>query len=214
MPPPAWPAFLVATSAGEVGIDLDADHLVCDLVAAERMIQRLGRVNRRGGEGRVAMVEVVSVPPEPPKDGAKEDVKEKYKDDCDRVAAWKAVLLALMPGEDGRHDASPAAIADLKEKHGVLFAPPAITPAPLHPRLDRAVVEAWAMTSLIEHPGRPEPAPWLRGWVEDDSSGGAGCRGATAKTGPTGTRSRRSSRPRHRMPARCWRPSPAWCATP
>jgi CRISPR-associated endonuclease/helicase Cas3 len=42
------PAFLVATSAGEVGVDIDADHMVSDLVAWERMAQRLGRVNRRG----------------------------------------------------------------------------------------------------------------------------------------------------------------------
>jgi CRISPR-associated endonuclease/helicase Cas3 len=37
------PAILVATSAGEVGVDLDADHMVCDLVPWERMVQRLGR---------------------------------------------------------------------------------------------------------------------------------------------------------------------------
>lgn len=50
-------AFLIATSAGEVGVDLDADHMVCDLVAWERMVQRLGRVNRRGdGEARVIVV--------------------------------------------------------------------------------------------------------------------------------------------------------------
>ena len=45
------PAFLFATSAGEVGVDLDAEHMVSDLVAWERMVQRLGRVNRRGGKG-------------------------------------------------------------------------------------------------------------------------------------------------------------------
>lgn len=50
-------AFLVATSAGEVGVDLDADQMVCDIVAWERMIQRLGRVNRRGdGDARVVVV--------------------------------------------------------------------------------------------------------------------------------------------------------------
>jgi len=38
------PVFLFATSAGEVGVDLDADHMACDLVAWERMIQRLGRI--------------------------------------------------------------------------------------------------------------------------------------------------------------------------
>ena len=50
-------AFVVATSAGEVGVDLDADHAVMDLVAFERMRQRLGRVNRRGE--RVATVGVL-----------------------------------------------------------------------------------------------------------------------------------------------------------
>ncbi|HMQ22197.1 MAG TPA: hypothetical protein PKE00_06885, partial [Planctomycetota bacterium] len=53
------PTFLVATSAGEVGVDMDADHMVCDLVAWERMVQRLGRVNRRGGDDRDAKVVVV-----------------------------------------------------------------------------------------------------------------------------------------------------------
>ena len=46
--PPDRPTFLIATAAGEVGVDLNADHLVCDLVEWERMQQRFGRVNRRG----------------------------------------------------------------------------------------------------------------------------------------------------------------------
>lgn len=45
---PTTPVFVIATSAGEVGVDLDADHAVLDLVEWERMVQRLGRVNRRG----------------------------------------------------------------------------------------------------------------------------------------------------------------------
>jgi CRISPR-associated endonuclease/helicase Cas3 len=57
-------AFLIATSAGEVGVDLDADHMVCDLVAWERMVQRLGRVNRRG-EGDAKVVVVVDSEPVP-----------------------------------------------------------------------------------------------------------------------------------------------------
>ena len=40
--------FLVSTSAGEVGVDLDADHAVMDLAPMESMIQRFGRVNRVG----------------------------------------------------------------------------------------------------------------------------------------------------------------------
>lgn len=53
------PVFLIATSAGEVGVDLDADHAVLDLVEYERMVQRLGRVNRRGdGEATVCIIPV------------------------------------------------------------------------------------------------------------------------------------------------------------
>jgi CRISPR-associated endonuclease/helicase Cas3 len=37
---------------------------------------------------------------------------------------------------------------------------------PLRPALTRALVDAWSMTSLAEHPGRPEVEPWLRGWVD------------------------------------------------
>ena len=51
------PSFVFSTSAGEVGVDLDADHMVSDLVPFERMVQRFGRVNRRGegdAEVRVA----------------------------------------------------------------------------------------------------------------------------------------------------------------
>lgn len=58
------PAFLIATSAGEVGIDLDADHMVCDLVAYERMVQRFGRVNRRGE--KQTQINVVAIPPKLP----------------------------------------------------------------------------------------------------------------------------------------------------
>jgi CRISPR-associated endonuclease/helicase Cas3 len=40
--------YLVCTSAGEVGVNITADHLVCDLTTFESMAQRFGRVNRFG----------------------------------------------------------------------------------------------------------------------------------------------------------------------
>jgi CRISPR-associated endonuclease/helicase Cas3 len=42
------PVFLVCTSAGEVGVNISADHLICDLSTFESMAQRFGRVNRFG----------------------------------------------------------------------------------------------------------------------------------------------------------------------
>ena len=162
--PPDAPTFLVATSAGEVGIDMDADHMVCDLVAFERMVQRLGRVNRRGR--RSALVEVIYVRPQ-----VRPDAKGKAKADQERALveheARVRVLRALEKDAEGRYDASPEALVELKTRLPDLV-DGATTPPPLHPPLTRPHLEAWAMTSLIEHEGRTEVEPWLRGWEKED----------------------------------------------
>ena len=44
----------------------------------------------------------------------------------------------------------------------------ATTPAPPYPALTRPLVDAWSMTSLKRHEGRPEVGPWLRGWEEQE----------------------------------------------
>lgn len=40
--------YMIATSCAEVGVNLDADHGLCDLSALDSMIQRIGRINRFG----------------------------------------------------------------------------------------------------------------------------------------------------------------------
>ena len=165
--PPDAPTFLIATSAGEVGVDLDADHLVCDLVAYERMVQRLGRVNRRGGEGRTAIVDVFAVRPSTPNANAKKADIEKHENELATYKRLLAPLFLLSPVENGHGDASPAAITNLKSGHPAVV-DGATTLAPLYPELTRPLVDAWSMTSLSQHEGRPEVAPWLRGWEEED----------------------------------------------
>ena len=156
------PVFLVSTSAGEVGVDLDADHMVCDLVPWERMVQRLGRVNRRG-EGAAQVLVVDQGLPDP-----------KNVDEA-KNARHKAVRnliknLPKLPPENGdAYQASPAALIGLRESLGThQLLDEASTPPPLHPALTRPLVDAWAMTSLLEHTGRPEVGPWLRGWVDEE----------------------------------------------
>jgi CRISPR-associated endonuclease/helicase Cas3 len=150
---PPMPSFLIATSAGEVGIDLDADHMVCDLVEWERMVQRLGRVNRRGGKD--ARVEVIAAPPK--------ESKADAEDWGTRLARLRRPIDRLDGG------ASPAAIVALKNDTSLKnVLQEAQTPAPLRPALTRSLVDAWSMTSLDEHAGRPEVGPWLRGWVKDE----------------------------------------------
>lgn len=146
---PTSPTFLVSTSAGEVGVDMDADHMVADLVTWERMVQRLGRVNRRGDTA----AQVVIVPEEPASD------PERFE----RVRA----LLLRLPQRDDSHDASPGAILELKAMFGAEIQL-ASSPTPLHPPLSRAALESWSMTSLEEHTGRPAVQPWIRGWIDEE----------------------------------------------
>ena len=157
---PEVPVFLVATSAGEVGVDMDADHMVGDLVAFERMVQRLGRVNRRGGQNRDAVVEVICPRPQ-------EKVKAKQEAAIALHEARERVFRALPNDTQGRYEASPQAFVDLKAQHPSL-AEDATTTPPLHPPLTRPHLEAWAMTSLATHEGRTEVEPWLRGWEADE----------------------------------------------
>lgn len=174
--------FVFATSAGEVGIDLDADHMVCDLVAWERMVQRLGRVNRRG-HGAATVHVIVEWPqadkktqdainkPQSERTNAERKKVDEFQAANQQVEVLIRPILAL-PGGDGCHLASPGAIRLLKIKAerdqylaDILAA--ATSLAPLRPGLTRPLVDAWSMTSLEKHTGRPLVAPWLRGWVDD-----------------------------------------------
>lgn len=163
--------FLFATSAAEVGVDLDADHMVCDLVSWDRMVQRLGRVNRRGG--REAEVVVVLGDDEPKK---KTRGKKKGDSQVDPEEGIKNACLAALrslPAVDQGYDASLHGLHELESQAAedpVLadLLQKARTPAPLYPALSLPLLEAWAMTSLEEHSGRPEVAPWLRGWIDEE----------------------------------------------
>jgi len=181
--PPDKPTFLIATSAAEVGVDLDAEHMVSDLVPWERMVQRLGRVNRRGN-GNAAIVVVREPERKLPKNVEKalakpvdqRDEKEKkavikYETEIASARSWLEPLGKLPETEDAR-DASPGAIRKLKlrgevDKDISQVLLKASTPAPLYPALTRPLVDAWSMTSLKEHTGRPAIDPWLRGWTDD-----------------------------------------------
>jgi CRISPR-associated endonuclease/helicase Cas3 len=192
---PSYATFAFATSAGEVGIDLDADHMVCDLVTWERMVQRLGRVNRRGhGNAKIVVVQQPGPKPSKAEETAlKKSENEREKKDIKAVADYQAKVdraralshpFELLPKNEEGIDVCPAALRDLKlstlpapndeaenqhrmERRAILDR--ATSDAPLRPALARPLVDAWAMTSLRQHTGRPKIQPWLRGWVEEES---------------------------------------------
>lgn len=174
------PAFVFATSAGEVGVDLDAEHAVCDLVAFERMVQRFGRVNRRGnGEAKISVL-LEREAPKPKEEKALEKAlakSERQRNSSEHqlvrqfhIAPKYRKALEALPLIDGtsERDASPEAFRRLKESAPDQVIAEATSPAPLRPELTRPILDAWSMTALEKHPGRPLVAPWLRGWVEDE----------------------------------------------
>ena len=136
--------YLICTAAGEVGVDISADHLVCDLTPFDSMVQRFGRVNRYGtGEARIDVV-------------YEGKPSEKKKDDPFDKQRW----LTLQQLIDLRGDSSPYAIARLPLPDRIA----AFTPTPTVLPVPDFLFDAWALTSIREKlPGRPMVEPYLHG---------------------------------------------------
>lgn len=135
--------YLIATSAGEVGADFDADHLVCDLTTADALIQRLGRLNRRGqrtGED-ASNADLVAVRPAPKKD---KNGKPRPLPPQESARVRTLDLLQSLPtGGDGRIDANPAATRDRWN-----IPDDCREPAPETLTLTEPMVSALSMTSV------------------------------------------------------------------
>jgi len=146
--------YLVCTSAGEVGIDMSADEMVCDLAPFDSMAQRLGRVNRSGGgEARVDVFHESF------------DGEECASSTLQRARARTLLLLRQLPMRpDGRHDASPAGLRTLPLEERL----EAFTPEPAVPSVTEILFDAWAMTSVRDRlAGRPPVSDWLHGIPDD-----------------------------------------------
>jgi CRISPR-associated endonuclease/helicase Cas3 len=143
--PPTGTVFLVATSAGEVGVNLSADDLVCDLSTYESMAQRFGRVNRFGlrDDSEITVVH------------------ETKFDSAKPIEAARERTLALLQKLNG--SASPAALDTLPaDARAAAFSPP-----PTRREATDIQFDAWALTS-IRRPiaARPPVAPYLHGETE------------------------------------------------
>lgn len=138
-------AYLVCTSAGEVGIDISADHMVCDVSTFDSMAQRFGRVNRFGDR----------------KDTRIDVVHPKTFDEKNSLTPVRQATLALL--EELKGDASSQALAKFNaEQCKAAFAP--------EPNILLAtdiLFDAWALTSIRDKmPGRPPVEPYLHGVAE------------------------------------------------
>jgi CRISPR-associated endonuclease/helicase Cas3 len=139
--------YLVCTSAGEVGVNISADHLVCDLTPFDSMAQRFGRVNRFGQRFDT---EIHVFHPK------KEDFKND--DNYDQARAKTLELLRKLNG-----DACPDALGrlDPAERQAAFTPEPTILPT------TDILFDAWALTTIRDKlPGRPPVEPYLHGIAE------------------------------------------------
>jgi CRISPR-associated endonuclease/helicase Cas3 len=137
--------FLVCTSAGEVGVDISADHMVCDLSTFERMAQRFGRVNRYGD-----------------RDDTRIDVVYPGSfDDAHPLTPARKATLDLLGRLNGY--ASPSSLGTIDDTaRQAAFAPP-----PKIPQVTDILFDAWSLTSVRgQLPGRPPVGPYLHGVAE------------------------------------------------
>ncbi len=140
--PAGGTVYLVCTSAGEVGVNISADHLVCDLTTFDSMAQRFGRVNRFG-ERDDTRIDVVH---------------PKEFDKADQLALRMQKTLDLLKQLHG--DGSPQALAelDLTARLEAFAPPPIILP------VSDILFDAWALTTIRgKLPGRPPVEPYLHG---------------------------------------------------
>jgi len=159
--------YLVCTSAGEVGVDMSADHMVCDLSTYDSMAQRFGRVNRYGfGD---ATIDVVYPKAFDTKDKPFEVARERTL----------GLVKRLRTRGESLFDASPAALGELLERairesgksraealREYILAAFAPTPT-LLPATD-ILFDAWALTTIKDKlPGRPPVEPYLHGLPTD-----------------------------------------------
>ena len=139
--------YLVCTSAGEIGVNISADHLVCDLSTFDSMAQRFGRVNRFG-EREDCEVDVVH--------------PTKFDDKSERDQRRQKTLGLLQRLGDS---ANPNAIRDIPDvERRDAFAPqPQILPT------SDILFDAWSLTTIAgPFPGRPALAPYLHGVLESE----------------------------------------------
>jgi CRISPR-associated endonuclease/helicase Cas3 len=145
---PSEAAWLVATSAGEVGVNISGERLVTMLTESDHLLQRLGRLNRFGDQDgephRVGEAHVVHVPAKNPK-----------KDDLPAQSNTLNYLRGL-PAVDGGHDVSCRSLHEHPPHADTR------TTEPKTARLEDWVIDLWSQTTA-GYAVVPQVEAWLHG---------------------------------------------------
>ncbi len=149
---PAKPLVVVATQTFEVGLDADVAAMVSESASAAALVQRLGRLNRRGSlAGRAKIL--------------RDTESWLYRED--EPLAWE--WLRSLEQADGTIDVSVAALHDDSSRPRPLRVPTA-------PTLTEEIVELLVQTSPRPHRwSEPDVEAFLRGAESEPSADVAVC---------------------------------------
>jgi CRISPR-associated endonuclease/helicase Cas3 len=156
----ARPLFVVATQTIEVGADIDLDGLVTESASLPALLQRLGRVNRRGERAHATAVVVHA---DSLHDGVYGSARQETWDWLTSLAAPVRHRTGRSLGDFGRGiDASPVGL-----RHRIRSIPLSEREAmrgaqPYTPLISTVALSTWARTSPVPHPDIPV-APYLHG---------------------------------------------------
>ena len=152
---PSEAAWLVATSAGEVGVNISGERLVTMLTESDHLLQRLGRLNRFGDQDgephRIGEAHVVYVPAmNPEKDGLTAQVNTlKY--------------LRGLPAADSGYDVSCRSLHEHPPDEDTRSAEPKTA------RLEDWVIDLWSQTTA-GNAVTPQVEAWLQGQQDPEYS--------------------------------------------
>lgn len=145
---PSEGTWLVATSAGEVGVNISGERLVTMLTESDHLLQRLGRLNRFGDQDgephRIGEAHVVYVPAKnPEKDGLLAQIKTME-------------YLRGLPELGGEHDVSCRVLHENPPGADTRSAEPRMA------RLEDWVIDLWSQTT-VGNEIVPPVEKWLHG---------------------------------------------------
>jgi CRISPR-associated endonuclease/helicase Cas3 len=176
---PAQTVYLIGTSAAEVGVDTDADIILCDFAAMDTLLQRLGRLDRLGlltSMGLTPTMEIFG-----PKVEAKHmrtalEISNKLKGEPYDPSAGILVANHWVTGKDAKSEEIVLAAThhvlsrqpDPSQWRHDEVAPATVSPVVTQP-LTEPVLAFWTATTSKPHPALPVH-PWLYGFTRDEQT--------------------------------------------
>lgn len=151
--------FVVATQTIEVGADIDLDGLVTESASIQAIVQRLGRVNRRGDQAGTAVIVHTG--------GSADSI---YGPARQQTWDWLTSISPPTPYRASQGLAqlgeaipmSPAQLRDLVDSIPAAQRESMTGPQPYVPLLSADTLDCWSRTSPRPHPDVPV-APYLHG---------------------------------------------------